>query len=77
MFPLHMLFFHLISVYVYGFTPARNKGMHAFLYQLVPCSRSHVLTARITLSSSPNLVPRSASFNCPKRWKSDGARSGL
>jgi len=30
MFPLHMLFFHIISVYVYGLMPARNKGMHAF-----------------------------------------------
>ena len=30
MFPLHMLFFHIISVYVYGLTLARNKGMHAF-----------------------------------------------
>ena len=30
MFPLHMLFCHIISVYVYGLTPARNKGMHAF-----------------------------------------------
>ena len=30
MFPLHMLFFHIISIYVYGLTPARNKGMHAF-----------------------------------------------
>ena len=45
--------------------------------QLVSCSRSHVLTARITLSSSSNLVPRSASFSGPKRWKSDGARAGL
>jgi hypothetical protein len=43
------------------------------LYQLVSCSRSHVITARITLSSSSNLVPRSASFSGPKRWKSDGA----
>ena len=30
MFPLHMLFFHTISTYVYGLTPARNKSMHAF-----------------------------------------------
>jgi hypothetical protein len=30
MFPLHMLFFHIISIYAYGLTPARNKGMHAF-----------------------------------------------
>jgi hypothetical protein len=30
MFPLHMLFFHVISIYVYGLTPERNKGMHAF-----------------------------------------------
>jgi hypothetical protein len=30
MFPLHMLFFHIISIYVYGLTPARNKGLHAF-----------------------------------------------
>jgi len=30
MFPLHMRFFHVISIYVYGLTPARNKGMHAF-----------------------------------------------
>jgi len=30
MFPLHMLFFHIISMYVYGLMPARNKGMHAF-----------------------------------------------
>jgi hypothetical protein len=29
MFPLHMLFFHIISIYVYGLTPARNKGTHA------------------------------------------------
>ena len=31
MFPLHMLFFHIISIYAYSLTPARNKGMHAFL----------------------------------------------
>jgi hypothetical protein len=30
MFPLHMLLFHIISIYVYGLTPARNKGVHAF-----------------------------------------------
>jgi hypothetical protein len=30
MFPLHMLFFRIISIYVYGPPPARNKGMHAF-----------------------------------------------
>jgi len=30
MFPLRMLFFHIISIYVYGLMPARNKGMHAF-----------------------------------------------
>jgi hypothetical protein len=30
MFPLHMLFFQKISIYVYGLTPARNKGTHAF-----------------------------------------------
>jgi hypothetical protein len=29
MFPLHMLFFRIISIYIYGPTPARNKGMHA------------------------------------------------
>ena len=29
-FPLHMLFFQIISVYVYGLTPAGNKGMHVF-----------------------------------------------
>jgi len=47
------------------------------LYQLVSCSRSHVLTATITLWSSSNLVQCSVSFSGPKRWKSDGARSGL
>ena len=56
---------------------ASAKQGHACLYQLGSCSRSHVLTAWITLSSSSNLVPRSASFSGPKRWKSDGARSGL
>jgi hypothetical protein len=30
MFPLHMLLFHTISIYVYGLTPAWNKGMYAF-----------------------------------------------
>jgi hypothetical protein len=30
MFPLQVLFFHIISIYVYGLTPARNKGMQAF-----------------------------------------------
>jgi hypothetical protein len=30
MFPLHVLFFHIISIYVYGRTPAWNKGMHSF-----------------------------------------------
>ena len=47
------------------------------LHQIVSCSRSHVLTARVTLSSSSKLVPRSASFSGPKRWKYDGARSGI
>ena len=30
MFPLQMLFFYIIPIYVYGLTAARNKGMHAF-----------------------------------------------
>ena len=30
MFPLHMLFFHITSIYVCDLTPAQNKGMHAF-----------------------------------------------
>jgi hypothetical protein len=30
-FPLCMLFFHIISIYVYGLMPAQNKGMHAFV----------------------------------------------
>ena len=30
MFPLHKLLFHIISIYAYGLTPARNKGIHAF-----------------------------------------------
>jgi hypothetical protein len=30
MFHLHMWFFHIISIYVYGLTPARNKSMHVF-----------------------------------------------
>jgi hypothetical protein len=30
MFPLHMLFFHIISMYVYSLMPAWNKDMHAF-----------------------------------------------
>ena len=30
MIPLHMLFFHIISIYVFGLTPVWNKGMHAF-----------------------------------------------
>ena len=30
MFPIHTWFFHIISIYVYGLTPARNNGMHAF-----------------------------------------------
>ena len=37
MFPLHMLFFHIISIYVYGLMPAWNKGMHAF------CVPAHLL----------------------------------
>jgi hypothetical protein len=28
--PVHMLFFHIISIYVYDLTPALNTGMHAF-----------------------------------------------
>ena len=66
MFPLHKLFFHLTSIYVYGLTPARNKGMHAFPVPAVSCSRSHVLTVRIMLLSSSNLVPRSASSMAQK-----------
>ena len=71
-FPLHMWFFHIISIYVYSLTPVRNKSTHVSLYQLVSCSRSHVLTARIMLSSSSNLVPRSAFFSGPKGWKPFG-----
>ena len=48
---------------------ASAKQGHACLYQLGSCSRSHVLTAWITLSSSSNLVPRSASFSGPKKMK--------
>ena len=66
MFPLHALFSHIISIYVYGLTPARNKEMHAFMYQLASYSRSHALTARITLLSSSNFVPSSASFSDQK-----------
>jgi hypothetical protein len=46
MFPLHMLFFHTISIYVYGLTPMRKKGMHACL----PCTSSfpvHVATSSL------------------------------
>ena len=31
--PLHMLFFHVTSIYVYGLKPVRNKGMSAFPVQ--------------------------------------------
>jgi hypothetical protein len=50
--PLYVLFFHIISIYVYGLTPARNKGMHTVPVPARSCSRSHVLSARITLSTS-------------------------
>ena len=76
MFPLHMLFFHIISIYVYGLMPVRNKACTPSLYQLVSFSRSHVLTAWITLSLSSNLVPRSVSFSGPKRWKSEAPDHG-
>jgi hypothetical protein len=46
-------------------------------YQLLSCLHSHFLTASITLLSSSKRVPRKASLRDPKRWKSDGARSGL
>jgi hypothetical protein len=35
MFLLHMLFFHIISIYGYGLTPARNKGMHGDYVQSI------------------------------------------
>jgi hypothetical protein len=76
MFHLHMLFFHIFSIYVYGLTPAWNKDMCAFPCQLVSCSHSHILTARTMLSSSSDLVPCTVSLSGPKRWKSDGPRSG-
>jgi hypothetical protein len=31
MFPLHMLFFHIISISIYSLMPARNKGMQALV----------------------------------------------
>jgi len=30
MFPVCILFFHIISIYVYSLMPVRNKSMHAF-----------------------------------------------
>jgi hypothetical protein len=30
MFPVHVLLFHTVSIYVYGLMPVQNKGMHAF-----------------------------------------------
>jgi len=91
MFPLHMLFFHIISIYVYGLTPGQKRACMPSLYQLVSCSCSHVLTAQITLSSSSNLVPHSAvtfSFfwategctdgqNCWRRWSSSSVSATL
>ena len=53
---------------------ASSKQGHACL---PPPARSHVLTARITLASSSNIVTRSASFSGPKRCKFDSARVGL
>jgi hypothetical protein len=55
-FPLYMLFFHVISIYVYGLTPAQNKGMHAFPVPAISSSRSHVLTARISVSPLPEAL---------------------
>jgi len=51
-FPLHMLFFHIISIYVYGLMPARN--MHACL----PCTSSfpvHVAMSSLHESRSRHL----------------------
>jgi hypothetical protein len=43
MFPLHMLFFHIISIYVYSPTPARNKGMQ--YWKLGTCLFMDICTA--------------------------------
>ena len=45
MFPLHMWFFHIISIYVYSLTPGRNKSMHAF-----PVPARFLLTLRRLMS---------------------------
>jgi len=75
-FLLHMLFIHIIS----KSTALHQREIRACmpsLYQFVSCSHCHVLTARITLSSSSNLVPRSAFFSGPKGWKHLGQWSGI
>jgi len=77
MFPLHTLFFHISPFTSAALRQRETRACMPSLYQLISYSRNHVLTARITLSSSSKLVPRSLSFSGPKRWKSDGARWGI
>jgi len=67
MFPLHMLFFHISSFTSAALRQRETRARVPSLYQIFSFSRSHVLTARITLSSPSNLAPRSASFSGPKR----------
>ena len=71
MFPLHRLFIHTIFKST-ALHQHETRACMPCLYQLVSCSHSHVLTARIMLSSSSNLVPRSAFFSGPKGWKTFG-----
>ena len=75
-----MKFMHTITgcflyrCYFSTLSPSTSTALHQCktracmpsLYQLVSCSCSHVLTVRIMLSSSSNIVPHSTSFSGPK-----------
>ena len=54
-----------------------NKSLHSALVKSAPAEVAHCFTARTMVSQLGKCCPRSPSFICLDRWKSEGAKSAL
>ena len=81
MFPLHVLFFHVISVYVYGLMPARNKGMHAFPVHIAMSSLHESCSRHLqTLSHAvhPSMAQKDGNLTAPDHdYRGDGGAQSI